>query len=92
MKKTCEIVKDLLVPYIDDTCSTESRNFLEEHISECEECRSELEKYRSQEITVDVAENIGSKKPFIYALIPFSLMLKPCTIKNVVIPRANVVA
>lgn len=64
MKKTCEIVKDLLVPYIDDTCSTESRNFLEEHISECEKCRSELEKYRSQEITVNVAENIGSKKPF----------------------------
>ena len=64
MEKTCEIVKDLLVPYIDDTCSTESRNFLEEHISECEKCRSELEKYRSQEITVNVAENIGSKKPF----------------------------
>lgn len=64
MEKTCEIVKDLLVPYIDDTCSTESRNFLEEHISECEKCRSELEKYKSQEITVNVAENIGSKKPF----------------------------
>ncbi len=43
-KDKCELVKDLLPLYADNVCSEESRNIVAEHISHCDECRSELEK------------------------------------------------
>lgn len=42
MKTVCAIIKDLLPLYHDEVCSEESRALVEQHLSECEECRSEL--------------------------------------------------
>lgn len=44
MNKNCGIIKDLLPLYADDVCTEESRKLVAEHIAECTECRSELEK------------------------------------------------
>ena len=39
MKKECAIVQDLLALYEDDCLQEESRNMVEDHIAECQECR-----------------------------------------------------
>ena len=38
-KINCNIVRDLIPSYVDDICSDESRELVEKHIKECEECR-----------------------------------------------------
>ena len=38
-KIPCHIIQDLMVLYEDNVCSEESRQIVEEHIAECEECR-----------------------------------------------------
>lgn len=38
-KIPCNIIRDLMVLYEDNVCSEESRQMVEEHIAECEECR-----------------------------------------------------
>jgi len=43
MKVTCEIIEDLLPLYLDDVCSTQSRQAVEQHLRECEKCRSVFE-------------------------------------------------
>lgn len=42
MKISCDIIKDLLPLYHDNVCSTDSRKLIEEHLENCEECKSEL--------------------------------------------------
>ncbi len=42
----CEVVKDLLPLYADDICSQGSREVVENHIRDCDDCRQELEDYR----------------------------------------------
>lgn len=44
MSKQCKIIEDLLPLYHDGVCSEESRQMVEEHLSQCEECRSLLSK------------------------------------------------
>ena len=39
MKVTCEIVKDMLPLYADGVVSDDTRKLVEDHMSECEECR-----------------------------------------------------
>ncbi len=39
MKLNCKVIEDLLPLYLDDICSEESREIVEEHLKECEECR-----------------------------------------------------
>ena len=46
-KMNCEIIKDLLPLYIDNVCSTESRNAVEEHINNCPICEAELVKLQN---------------------------------------------
>lgn len=53
MKHSCEVIKDLLPLYSDKICSDESCKIIEEHISECEDCKNMLDKM-NQEITVEV--------------------------------------
>lgn len=43
-KNKCGLIKDILPLYADEVCSEESRKAVAEHISECPECRRELEK------------------------------------------------
>lgn len=42
MSKQCKIIEDLLPLYHDGVCSEESKQLVEEHISQCEECRNLL--------------------------------------------------
>lgn len=44
MSKQCKIVEDLLPLYHDGVCSEESRQLVEEHLAQCEGCRSLLKK------------------------------------------------
>lgn len=53
MEKTCDIIKDLLPLYLDKVCSEDSKRAVEEHIATCENCRKELEAYRSDITTTD---------------------------------------
>ncbi|MFZ7121833.1 MAG: zf-HC2 domain-containing protein [Eubacteriaceae bacterium] len=43
MKLSCDIIKDLLPLYHDDVCSVESHIIIEEHLRECEECKTFLQ-------------------------------------------------
>ncbi len=42
MKIPCKVIRDLLPLYHDEVCSAESRQLVEEHLEQCEACRSEL--------------------------------------------------
>lgn len=47
MTYPCGIIKDLLPIYIDDVCNEESKEAVENHLSECEKCRSYYETMKS---------------------------------------------
>lgn len=40
MKKNCGLVEDLLPLYLDEMCGEESKQLIEEHLAECENCRA----------------------------------------------------
>ena len=40
MKYSCNLVKDLLPLYIDNVCSEESREIVEQHLAECSDCKA----------------------------------------------------
>lgn len=42
MKNECKIVSDLLPLYIEDMVSIETKEFIEEHLKSCDECKGEL--------------------------------------------------
>lgn len=44
MSKQCKIIEDLLPLYHDGVCSEESKQMVQEHLAQCEECRSLLSK------------------------------------------------
>lgn len=46
-KIPCNTIRDLLVLYEDNVCNEESRQIIEEHITECEECRELYEKTKA---------------------------------------------
>lgn len=56
-KKNCELIKDLLPLYADEVCSEESRKAVAEHISQCDDCRKELDKM-GQHIAVGADKDI----------------------------------
>lgn len=43
-KIPCGVIQDLLVLYEDNVCSEETKQIIEEHVKECEECREIYEK------------------------------------------------
>jgi predicted anti-sigma-YlaC factor YlaD len=43
MKISCEIIKDLLPLYLDGVCSNDSKAAIEEHLTDCDNCESELQ-------------------------------------------------
>ncbi|WP_413305431.1 zf-HC2 domain-containing protein [Bacillus sp. 1P10SD] len=59
MNNKCHIVRDLLPSYIDDLCSNESRQFIEEHVASCHVCRDVL---HTMENDVEVSDGIEQKK------------------------------
>ena len=50
MKNDCEVIRALLPLYADEICSDASRKLVEEHLQDCPECSSELEKLRTHDI------------------------------------------
>ncbi len=47
MKITCNIIKDLMQPYVDGSLSDDSRRLVEDHLKNCEGCRMEVLQIRS---------------------------------------------
>ena len=64
MNNSCNVMQDLFVPYLDETCSEESRAVLEQHLKECKSCRMAMETYQSPIPSVDVRANMQAEKPF----------------------------
>ncbi len=56
-KNNCELIKDLIPLYADEVCSEESRKAVAEHIAECSNCRSDLEKM-GRHIAVEADKDI----------------------------------
>jgi|GEM_PF-61789 signal peptidase I len=58
--KICSVVKDLLPLYNDDVLRDESREFVEEHLKECQDCRqfnAEMEQLRITPIPEETEKN-----------------------------------
>ena len=41
--KKCNIVLDLLPLYVDEVCSEDTKQYIEEHMKACEVCKKEYE-------------------------------------------------
>ena len=54
MKIDCEIIRDLLPLYVDDICSDQSRQAVDEHLRECTECKKMLHQLQATEIETDL--------------------------------------
>lgn len=67
MGSKCNIVRDLLPSYIDQLCSQDSINFIEDHINSCKKCREIL---YSMKVDIDIPTEIDEvykaevKRPF----------------------------
>ena len=55
-KRECDIIKDLLPSYVDEICSEASKEWVEEHLAECEECRASAELMKNTEISAKQLE------------------------------------
>ena len=55
-KKECDIIKDLLPSYVDNICSEASREWIEAHLAECEECRASAEVMKNTEFSAQRLE------------------------------------
>lgn len=65
MKKsdiTCEVVQDLLPLYEDGCCSEQSKKIVEEHLSECRDCREKGRLYVGKLPQMDEQEEADLKK------------------------------
>lgn len=56
MSKQCKIVEDLLPLYHDGICSEESRQMVEEHLSQCEHCRKLLKQIDGELVSPSVKD------------------------------------
>ena len=54
MKIDCNVICDLLPLYADQLCSNESRELVDEHLTECRDCSALLEQMLSTEIEADL--------------------------------------
>ncbi len=50
MKVDCDVVRDLLPLYADDACSGKSREMVEDHLQECQDCLELLHMLQEEEI------------------------------------------
>lgn len=67
MKNECYIVRDLLPSYIDQLCSEESKQFIEQHIVHCDSCARILDEMKEEFHVAEQVEMpvyIEQKKPF----------------------------
>lgn len=50
---SCDVTKDLLSGYLDEICSEESKELVEEHLRECPSCKQFLRQFHEQDIGKD---------------------------------------
>ncbi len=50
MKMKCSVIQDLLPSYADNICSEDTKELVQEHMAECEQCKEKLERMRNTEI------------------------------------------
>ena len=53
----CSIIQDLLPSYVDDICSEDTRELIDEHIAECNQCREKLDQMKNTAIIAGKATN-----------------------------------
>jgi len=53
---SCDVTKDLLSSYLDEICSEESKELVEEHLGECASCRDFLAKLQKKEVEKDTVK------------------------------------
>jgi predicted anti-sigma-YlaC factor YlaD len=58
MKISCEIIKDLLPLYLDGVCSNDSKAAIEEHLTGCDNCKSELQAMQTSIPIDSTAQNL----------------------------------
>ncbi len=57
IKNECEIVKDLIPNYVEDLISKDTREFMENHISSCNNCKKILEEIKKEKNTEEKKES-----------------------------------
>ncbi len=55
----CDVVRDLLPLYVDDVCSEKSKEEIEEHLNECEECKEIALAMRADISMINMEENLN---------------------------------
>ena len=50
MKMKCSVIQDLMPSYVDEICSQDSRELVQEHVAECEQCKAKLEQMKNTQI------------------------------------------
>lgn len=59
MSNKCNLIKDILPLYVEDMVSTDTREFVSEHLEHCAECHAEFERMRnSTKIVPDIDTDI----------------------------------
>ena len=56
MKQNCNITKDLLPLYIEELCSQDSCQYVEEHLAECEDCQKTYESLKYTDLCITATE------------------------------------
>ena len=62
MKNECDIVKDLLFSYNDGVLSETSKNFVEKHLKDCENCNNALKEIRQENGKIEQKKEIDAFK------------------------------
>ena len=76
MKIPCEMIQDLIPSYVEEICSKVSKEYVEEHIAECRECKKIVQLYKEKDFS---AESLEKKQ-----LDGFKKLKKKVTLQNVV--------
>lgn len=56
-KTNCNIIKDLLPSYLDEICSAESQQLVEEHFNECEACKKIYKKTKLEVLNTNASNS-----------------------------------
>ncbi len=54
--RECNIVKDLLPLYVEELCSEDSKEYVEEHMKSCQECKESFEYLKYSEVCIKEVE------------------------------------
>lgn len=67
MDKKCEVIRDLLPPFLDELCSNVSKSIIKKHLNSCDSCATILNNMKNEiSITSDLVQTdrLKAKKPF----------------------------